>query len=81
MCNNAFESVLKERNMMQQKWFGMSRKERDKEYGKMVKRGVRCKRISLPNQDTWEPGMASFGVPMTSRKGYRHGTVYGILIY
>lgn len=66
---------------IQQKWFGSDKKERDEAYYKMVKRGEHCKRISLTNQDTWEPGMRSFGVPMTQRHGYRHGTVYGILIY
>ncbi len=54
--------------MMQQKWFGGDKKEREETYRKMVKRGVRCKRISLANQDTWEPGMGSFGVPMSARE-------------
>ena len=66
---------------MEQKWYGADKKGRDEAYRKLIKKGVRCKRISLPNQDTWEPGMASFGVPMKARKGYRHGTVYGIMIY
>jgi len=66
---------------MEQHWFGHDRKERDERYHKMQKKGIRCKRISLPNQETWEPGMQSFGVPRTSRKNYRRGTVYGILEY
>ena len=64
-----------------QKWFGHDKKTRDEDYYKMKKKGIRCKRISLANQDTWEPGMASFGVPMSQRKGYKHGTVYGIMTY
>ena len=66
---------------MEQKWYGADRKARDEAYQKMKKRGIRAKRISLANQHTWEPGMASFGVSMTQRKNYRYGTVYGILIY
>ena len=67
--------------MTKQHWYGGDKKERDEAYYKMKKKGTRCKRISLANQDTWEPGMASFGIPMTSRKGYRRGTVYGIMEY
>ena len=66
---------------LDQHWFGMDKKARDEAYQKMKKKGVRCKRISIPGQDTWEPGMASFGVPMTARKGYKRGTVYGIMEY
>jgi len=67
--------------LISQKWYGGDKKARDEAYRKLIKKDIRCKRISLANQDTWEPGMASFGVPMTSRKGYRHGTVYGIMTY
>lgn len=66
---------------MNQYWYGMDKKARDKAYYRMKNKGKRVKRISLPNQDTWEPGMSSFGVPMTARKGYKHGTVYGIMEY
>ena len=66
---------------MEQDWFGMDKKKRDEAYWKLKRRGVRCKRISLADQDTWEPGMRSFGLPMTARRGYRHGTVYGIQRY
>lgn len=66
---------------IKQHWYGGDKKERDEAYRKMKKHGLRVKRISLANQDTWEPGMASFGVSMTSRKGYRHGAVYGIMEY
>jgi len=66
---------------IKQHWYGMDKRERDRAYHVMVKQGRRVKRILLANQDTWEPGMGSFGVGMTSRKGYKHGTVYGIMEY
>jgi len=56
------------------------RKERDRRARELRKQGHRVFCSTLHNQQTWDTGIASFGLPREDRPGYRVGSVYMLTI-
>ena len=63
-------------NMKQDGYFDL--KERNTAAKKLRKDGFKVRCWTLPNQETWDTGMGSFGLSRTDRPGYRCGSVYMI---
>lgn len=64
--------------MEQESYF--DRKERDQEARKLRAEGHRVICSSLRNQQTWDTGIASFGLAREQRPSYRVGTVYMLTV-